>query len=129
MHIGYIFDQIAADADLAVFHDPTLRIEDHCPESSEALEHLATQLGAEFITLNHQYCAFVLKVDLSPVIPIRVKDSPNHHEHSKALHALSRGLSRYGLKTGNIYLMESPEWTRHGEPTNYEDFKRKPLEF
>ena len=124
MHLGFVFNVMDADLELAMHKNPSFFEDEdaeHMMDDSSALEALADEFKAEYLSLNWDYCAFVIREELPPVIACN-ENLDADDKCTQALKALKEGLTANGLSVGKPSLLESPEWTRHGEPINYENY-------
>jgi hypothetical protein len=124
MHLGFVFNMMDADLELAMHKNPSFFEDEgavHMMDDSSALEALAAEFKAEYLALNWDYCAFVIREELPPVITCN-ENLDADDKYTQALKALEEGLTANGLSVGDVSLLESPEWTRRGEPINYENY-------
>lgn len=124
MHLGFVLNMMEADLELAMHRNPAFFEDEdavHCIDDSSALEALAAELKAEYLSLNWNYIAFVIREELPPVIACN-ENLDADDKCTRALKALKEGLEANELSVGGVCLLESPEWTRHGEPINYENY-------
>jgi hypothetical protein len=63
MHLGFVFNMMDADLELAMHKNPSFFEDEdaeHMMDDSSALEALADEFKAEYLSLNWDYCAFVI---------------------------------------------------------------------
>lgn len=121
MRTGFVFNWMEAEFELEYHRNPDINDEEFIVENSENLEKLAEQLNVDYLILNWEYSAFVLKEKPTPVAKSYEK-SLIAENRDRDLHKLQNGLEANGLTVGEAICLEDPEWTRNGEPINYKNW-------
>lgn len=102
MHLGFVLNMMEADLELAMHRNPDFfKDEDavHMMDDSSALATLAVELKAEYLSLNWDYIAFVIREELPPVIACN-ENLDADDKCTRALKALEDGLTANGLSVG-----------------------------